>query len=127
MRDRLQNQDELDAYLEQWTSGQERYNLMYRLQQAGVAAGAVQSPGDKFERDPQLKARDFFVDLPQTYLGTWPHTRHFTPRLTRTPAHPGGATQRGAPCVGEDNRYVYGTLLGLDPGEIAQFEQRGVI
>ncbi len=127
MRSRLENQDELDAHLEQWTRAQERYALMYRLQQAGIAAGAVQSPGDKFERDPQLKVRDFFVDLPQSHLGTWPHTRHVTPKLTRTPAHPGGTTQRGAPCVGEDNGYVYGTLLGLGPEEIAQYEERGVI
>ena len=117
----------MDAHIEQWTRGHERYALMYRLQEAGVAAGAVQSPGDKFERDPQLKARDFFVDLPHSHLGTWPHTRHFTPKLTRTPAHPGGITQRGAPCVGEDNHFVYERLLGLSAAEIADYEERGVI
>jgi len=127
MQARLENVEALDAHIEQWTRGNERYALMYRLQEAGVAAGAVQSPGDKFERDPQLKARDFFVDLPHSHLGTWPHTRHFTPKLTRTPAHPGGITQRGAPCVGEDNHFVYEHLLGLSAAEIADYEEKGVI
>jgi hypothetical protein len=45
----------------------------------------------------------------------------------RTPAHPGGITQRGAPCVGEDNHYVYETILGLSAREIADYEERGVI
>ncbi len=127
MHNRLAHQDELDAHIEQWTSTQDRYALMYRLQTAGVAAGAVQSPTDKFELDPQLKARGFFVDLPHSHLGTWPHTRHFTAQLTRTPAHPGGITQRGAPCVGEDNSYVYEKLLGLSAAEIAAYEEGGVI
>jgi crotonobetainyl-CoA:carnitine CoA-transferase CaiB-like acyl-CoA transferase len=127
MRNRLANLDRLDAHVEEWTRTHERYALMYQLQQAGVAAGVVQSPGDKFERDPQLKVRDFFVDLPHSRLGTWPHTRHFTPKLTRTPAHPGGITQRGAPCVGEDNHYVFADLLGLPADEIAAYEERGVI
>ena len=127
MQNRLGHQDELDARIEEWTRGEDRYALMYRLQEAGVAAGAVQSPADKFELDPQLKARDFFVNLPQSHIGTWPHTRHFTPKLTRTPAHPGGITNRGAPCVGEDNRHVYAELLGLSDREIADYEERGVI
>jgi crotonobetainyl-CoA:carnitine CoA-transferase CaiB-like acyl-CoA transferase len=127
MQNRLAHQDELDTHIEDWTRGEERYALMYRLQESGVAAGAVQSPADKFDLDPQLKARDFFVDLPQSHIGTWPHTRHLTPKLTRTPAHPGGTTQRGAPCVGEDNRYVYERLVGLSPREIADYEERGVI
>ena len=127
LRNRLEHLEELDANIEEWTRGEERYGLMYRLQDAGVRAGVVQSPSDKFERDPQLKVRDFFVDLPHSHLGTWPHTRHVTPKFTRTPAHPGGITQRGGPCIGEDNHYVYEELLGLSPDEIAAYEERGVI
>src|SRR5580704_1662807 len=53
MQNRLAHQDELDAHVEDWTRGEERYALMYRLQEAGVGAGAVQSPADKFDLDPQ--------------------------------------------------------------------------
>ena len=127
LQSRLKHQDELDAAIEEWTRGQERYTLMYALQDAGVAAGAVQSPGDKFETDPQLKVRDFFVHLDHSELGVWPFTRHLTPKLSRTPAHPGGTTQRGAPCIGEDNKYVFEQLLGLTPEEIAAYEAKGVL
>jgi len=124
---RIAHQDELDRRVGEWTRGGERYDLMYRLQRAGVAAGVVQSPEDKVESDPQLKVRDFFVHLDHSELGTWPFTRHLTPRFSETPAHPGGVTHRGAPCIGEDNRFVYETLLGLHPDEIRAYEDKGVI
>ncbi len=127
LQSRLQHLEELDASIEGWTRGQDRYALMYALQDAGVAAGAVQSPGDKYEIDPQLKVRDFFVHLDHSELGVWPFTRHLTPRFSRTPAHPGGTTQRGAPCIGEDNQYVFEQLLGLTPDEIAAYEAKGVL
>jgi crotonobetainyl-CoA:carnitine CoA-transferase CaiB-like acyl-CoA transferase len=127
MESRLAQLEELDAKIEDWTRQNERYALMYQLQAAGVSAGVVQSPKDKFEIDPQLKVRDFFVDLPQSYLGTWPVTRHLTAKLARTPAHPGGITHRGAPCLGEDNHYVFEKLLGLSPREVADYEEKGVI
>lgn len=124
---RVAHHDALDVLLEEWTRGQDRYDLMYLLQNAGVAAGAVQSPEDKFHTDPQLKVRDFFVHLDHSELGTWPFTRHLTPKLSGTPAHPGGPTHRGAPCLGEDNQYVYAELLGMTPDEIRTFEDQGVI
>jgi len=127
LEQRVKNADGLDRRIEDWTSTQDRYALMYRLQAAGMPAGVVQSPSDKVERDPQLKVREFFVTLPHSHLGSWPHTRHLTSKLTRTPAHPGGITQRGGPCVGEDNYYVYSALLGLTDDEIALYEERGVI
>jgi hypothetical protein len=34
---------------------------------------------------------------------------------------------RGAPCLGEDNDFVYGTLLGLSEDERADLAARGVI
>ena len=124
---RIKHQDELDRLVEAWTVDKDRYDLMYQLQEAGVPAGAVQSHVDKFEIDPQLKVRDFFVHLDHSELGTWPFTRHLTPKLWKTPAHPGGITQRGAPCLGEDNEYVYTKLLGLSREEMSAFQAKGVI
>ena len=124
---RIANQDALDTLVEYWTIAQDRYTLMYRLQEAGVPAGAVQSPEDKVRTDPHLKVRDFFVQLDHSELGTWPFTRHLTPKLSATPAHPGGPTHRGAPCIGEDNRYVYEQLLGMSAEEIRAYEDGGVI
>ncbi len=124
---RIEHQDQLDPLIEEWTKGQERYDLMYRLQAAGVPAGVVQSPQDKVEVDPQLQVRDFYVHLDHSEMGTWPFTRHAVGKLSETPAHPAGTTQHGAPCVGEDNQYVYGDLLGLSESDIAAYQAQGVI
>ena len=35
--------------------------------------------------------------------------------------------ERGGPCLGEHNDYVYGDLLGLAPAEIASLREEGVI
>jgi hypothetical protein len=35
--------------------------------------------------------------------------------------------ERGAPCLGQDNDYVYGELLGLGPDERAGLQAEGVI
>jgi crotonobetainyl-CoA:carnitine CoA-transferase CaiB-like acyl-CoA transferase len=34
---------------------------------------------------------------------------------------------RGAPCLGADNNFVYGALLGMSDSEIAGLKQRKVI
>ena len=44
--------------------------------------------------------------------------KDFPIHLSDTPAHSGGTLQRGFPCNVEDNDYVYGTLLGVDEGDI---------
>jgi crotonobetainyl-CoA:carnitine CoA-transferase CaiB-like acyl-CoA transferase len=127
MDGRLAHQDALDRLLEAWTGEHDKYDLMYRLQAAGVRAGAVQSNKDRVEVDPQLKVRDFFVHLDHSEIGVRPITRTVTPKLSRTPSHPGGRTHRCAPCVGEDNAYVYQELLGLSERELQDYDERSVI
>ncbi|MGE4244026.1 CaiB/BaiF CoA transferase family protein [Ramlibacter sp.] len=127
LESRIRNQEALDALVGEWSATQERYALMYALQEAGVPAGVVQSPQDKVTVDPHLKVRDFFVHLDHSELGTRPFTRHLTAKLSQTPAHPGGLTHRGAPCLGEDNEYVYERILGMTPAERKAYEDRGVI
>ena len=39
----------------------------------------------------------------------------------------GGRLDRGAPCYGEDNHYVYGELLGMSAQEIEALAEEGVI
>ena len=35
--------------------------------------------------------------------------------------------RRGAPSPGQDNAYVYGKLLGISRGEMAELKEKGVI
>ena len=47
--------------------------------------------------------------------------------MSATPAFVGGRVDRGAPCYGEDNEYVYGELLRMSSKEISQLAEDGVI
>jgi crotonobetainyl-CoA:carnitine CoA-transferase CaiB-like acyl-CoA transferase len=123
---RKQNEDDLDAKLTSCTIGCERYELMNRLQARGIPAGVVQKASDRFDRDPQLKARGYYVDLPHSDIGTWP-VEGFPAKMSRSPAEVGGPTGRAAPKLGEDNDSVYGRLVGLSDAEIAALKEEGVI
>ena len=48
-------------------------------------------------------------------------------KLSESPAYAGGRVDRGAPCYGEDNEYVYGELLGMTTAEIKEAGRRGRI
>jgi benzylsuccinate CoA-transferase BbsF subunit len=119
---RLANENELDAAIEAWTSRRPRYEVMERLQEAGVIAAVVQNAEDRVEYDPQLRARGMFPVLPHPVLGERMY-ENYPVRLSRTPAQ----MKRGAPLWGEHNQAVYGELLGLSDAEIAQLAADGVI
>jgi crotonobetainyl-CoA:carnitine CoA-transferase CaiB-like acyl-CoA transferase len=48
-------------------------------------------------------------------------------KMSETPAHIGGRIDRGSPCYGRNNEYVFGELLGLPTKEIAELTEEGVI
>jgi crotonobetainyl-CoA:carnitine CoA-transferase CaiB-like acyl-CoA transferase len=123
---RKANENELDRLMEEFTRGEERYDLMDRLQKRGVPAGAVQTSADRCDRDPQLKARGYFVPLPQSEIGTWP-IEGFPAKFSSMPVEVGGLPGRAAPLMGEDNDYVYGDILGLKPEEIAKLREDWII
>lgn len=119
---RHRHQDQLDRHLSDWTRARTPHEAMTELQGAGVAAGAVQNAQDLNEADPQLAARGTFFELDHPVIGT--ARFEGTPiTFSRTVQH----TWRSAPLLGEDNHYVFGDLLGLDPDQIAGLEQEGVI
>jgi crotonobetainyl-CoA:carnitine CoA-transferase CaiB-like acyl-CoA transferase len=123
---RLTHQDTLDQVVTDWTQGLDRYEVMGRLQAAGIAAGVCQTAEDRVEFDPQLAALAWLTEVTGTKIGTWP-VAELSVKMTRTPSHIGGTVDRGAPIYGEDNEYVYGDLLGLSTREIAQLKDEGVI
>ena len=123
---RVTLQDELDSLLEQETVRWDPFGLMEQLQQAGVAAGVCQNAQDRLERDPQLQHLGFHVELPNSNVGTW-RVKDFPIHLSDTPAHSGGTLNRGFPCYGEDNDYVYGTLLGIDEVQRAKLAESNII
>jgi crotonobetainyl-CoA:carnitine CoA-transferase CaiB-like acyl-CoA transferase len=123
---RLRHQDALDQAVAAWTATCDAFECMHRLQAAGVPAGVCQTAEDRCDRDPQLAALEWLTEVRGTKIGEWP-VIEFPAKLTRTPAHSAGPIGRGAPCYGEDNRYVLGEMLGYSSGEIDDLQAEGVI
>jgi crotonobetainyl-CoA:carnitine CoA-transferase CaiB-like acyl-CoA transferase len=123
---RKAEEDDLDRLMAQFTKGEDRYDLMHRLQKRGVPAGVVQTSADRYTRDPQLQTRGYFVPLPHSEIGTWP-IEGFPAKFQNMPVDVGSLPGRAAPCMGEDNDHVYRDILGLTPEEIATLREDLII
>ncbi|MFC1593049.1 CaiB/BaiF CoA transferase family protein [Candidatus Omnitrophota bacterium] len=118
---RMENREELDSLVEEWTLKHNAEDVMSLLQKWGVSAGVVQNARD-LVGDPQLKAREFFIGLCHPELGDT--ISDATPvRLSDTPAR----YNQSAPVLGQDNDYVYHKLLGLSKEEIDILKKQGII
>lgn len=123
---RIAHHEALDAVVSEWTRSRDPYQTMYALQRAGVPAGVCQTAEDRCDVDPQLKALEWLTEVTGTKIGRWP-VAEVPIRMSESPAYIGGRIDRGAPCYGEDNEYVYGELLGMSTQAIAQLAEDGVI
>ncbi|MGE5597721.1 MAG: CaiB/BaiF CoA transferase family protein [Hyphomicrobiales bacterium] len=119
---RLRHQDDLDACIAAWTAEQDDYEVMALLQAAGVRAGVCQKASDRFERDPQLAARDWWHQLPHPELGDCDYYG-IVPKLERTP----GALRTASPTIGQHTREVLLDVLSLSEQEIDEHEAAGVL
>ncbi|HJO24651.1 MAG: CoA transferase [Myxococcota bacterium] len=119
---RLENAEELDGHIEEWTRDRTDYDVMTSLQNAGVPAGVVQNAEDLLHHDPQLHARGFFEEIEHVKKG--PVLATGVPLgLKGTPGHSGPA---GA-AMGQDNDHVFRSLLGMTPQEIRECTEDGAI
>ena len=123
---RQSNQDALDALLSEWTRGHDARRLMLDLQKARVPAGVCQTAEDRCDHDPQLAHLEWLTEVTGTRIGRWP-VAEVPVKLSESPAYAGGRIDRGAPCYGEDNEYVYGELLGMTTREIEDMAKEGII
>jgi crotonobetainyl-CoA:carnitine CoA-transferase CaiB-like acyl-CoA transferase len=123
---RLLHQDALDGAVEAWTSAQDGYDCMIKLQRAGVPAGVCQNAEDRCDRDPQLRHLKWLTEVTGSKIGTWP-VYELPMKLSATPAYIGGPTNRGAPCYGEDNMWVLTELLGRSRSDVERLAEEGVI
>ena len=118
---RRRNSEELDKLLEQWTVKRTPEGIVNLLQQADICAGIVKDAED-LANDPQLKARNFFVQAEHPVLGKT--ISDGTPiKLSRTPAK----FSRAAPLLGQDDHYVYRELLGMSEEELSRYIDEGAI
>ena len=118
---RIDNQDDLDAIIAGWTSGQDAFALGELLQAAGVPAGPVLRGPDLLQ-DRHYAERGTFitVDHPQVGPKQYPGLPW---KMSGTP----GEVRWPSPTLGQHNRDVFGGLLGLTGREIDALEEGGVI
>ena len=118
---RKANEDELNGLVEQWTMNYTPHEVMTRLQEAGVAAGVVESC-EELVADPQLNHRGTHVILEHPEIG--PHIYQPPPyRFSKTPHE----LTMPAPCMGQHNEYILKEVLGMSDDEIADLLVAGAL
>ena len=116
---RKQNEDQLDALIEEWTRARSPEEVMGLLQKAGVPAGGV-SNGEDLYNDAQLRYRQHLVTVDHPYMG--PHSIEATGfRLSATPA----CVDRPGPDLGEHNELVFCQWLGVSASDFAELTAQG--
>lgn len=117
---RYQNRDALDALVSDWTCGRTAREITASLQACGVPAGPTYDAADLYE-DPQLNAREFFVEVEHPVVGRKPVMR--LPWLMES----ADSQYWAAPLLGEHNDLVFKDFLGLPDEEIASLRAEEVI
>jgi crotonobetainyl-CoA:carnitine CoA-transferase CaiB-like acyl-CoA transferase len=118
---RLARRRELDARLAAWTRGRGPREVAEILQAERVPAGFMQR-GEEYERDRQLRARDFFATFEQP--GLEPRTIERAPFRSQQIPLPALAP---APAPGEHTREVCGQVLGMSEQEIERLLAAGAL
>jgi benzylsuccinate CoA-transferase BbsF subunit len=119
---RKKNEAEMDRHIEAWTVQRSAEEAMAALQNAGVAAGVVETGEDLLDHDPQFKHRHTFTELDHPDGGRYRTQAgpHFL--LSKTPFD-----VKRAPRLGEHNEHVFKGILGLSDAEFAGLVKAGVI
>jgi len=120
--ERIRHRDELDRWIQTWSSQLDAYEVMEKLQGIGICAAVVQDVEDQFKRDAQYAARGFFVKLNEPEGGEMV-TEGIPVRLSKTP----GKVRGPAPLMGEHTYEVASKLLGLSDEKIKALEEEGVL
>jgi crotonobetainyl-CoA:carnitine CoA-transferase CaiB-like acyl-CoA transferase len=121
-RGRFAAHDDLCERIAAWAAGRARGDVIETLLASGVPAAAVINPHG-LSPNPQLEARQFFQTMKHPHTGD-----------TRYPGFPArfSALERELhrsppPTLGQHNREVLQTELGLDDPEIDRLEAAGII
>lgn len=118
---RLEHELALDEAIGAWVAERDAYEAMELLQGAGVPAGMCQTAGDRFERDPQLKSRDWWHVLPHPELGDCDYDG-IVPKLSLAP----GQMRKSSPTFGEDTADVMRDVVGMTDEEFFSLTELGV-
>jgi formyl-CoA transferase len=118
---RTLNADRVDALVAGWFAEHTAEEAQRMLDAGGVPVSPIYSIADIFG-DPQYQARGDIVAPEDPAIGPVPMPA-VLPRFSRTP----GRVRFVGPALGEHNKQVYGTLLGLSDEDLAELNEAGII
>jgi benzylsuccinate CoA-transferase BbsF subunit len=116
---RVKNATSLDRLVEEWTINHSAEEVMFLLQEAGVAAGVVKNGADLWE-DPQLKHRNSISELEHPEIGTCICQRVGV-TLPEVPYE-----LRRPPLLGEHTEYVCQQVLKMPDDKFVELFSEGV-
>ncbi|WP_232794223.1 MULTISPECIES: CaiB/BaiF CoA transferase family protein [Pseudofrankia] len=119
---RLADQDALDALLAAWTAGFDNHELAARLVAAGVPASPVRTPAERIDGVAATPGWDLWPTVVHPDIGP--------ARVEGLPVHlseTDWSLRRGAPRLGQHNRFVLGDLLEVGETELEELTAEGTI
>ncbi|MBI4308628.1 MAG: CoA transferase [Chloroflexi bacterium] len=112
---------EVEALLAPWFESRTKEEIFNACRQAHIPFAPVRTVDDLLA-DPQLRHRDFFVEVEHPEAGTWIYPS--TPfKLSEAPPR----IRRPAPRLGEHNEEVYCGRLGYSRRDLTDLRRTGVI
>ena len=122
LTDRINQQDELDSALSDWTQSQSKFTIANQLSNQNIPCAPVRTPRERIDEDPTTKE-----------FGLWPNIHHTEIGATRVDGIPVHLSETdwsmsdGAPCLGEHNDEVLSEVLQLSSEKIADLKKEGAI
>ncbi|MFQ6026776.1 MAG: CaiB/BaiF CoA transferase family protein [Dehalococcoidia bacterium] len=107
--------------IEEWSQHQPKFKIVEELIKLGFSMGVVQNVAD-MDQCPHLEARKMFVDSGDGHGGHF-RTVNNPIKLTDCPDTPAEAPPR----IGEHNQEILCSIGGLNPEELSQMQEEGVV
>jgi len=118
---RIENREELNAIVQEWTGRYPLAEAIERIRGAGAVVGPVYDTA-MIAQDPHYAAREDIVSVPDPDLGQVKMSAAI-PRFSRTPGH----IDHAGPALGEHNECVFGEWLGYDREKLSALKREGII
>jgi crotonobetainyl-CoA:carnitine CoA-transferase CaiB-like acyl-CoA transferase len=118
---RREREAEIEQAIRAWTALHPAREVMLRLQERRVPAGAALTATEAL-RDPHLQAREFWQTRERPFVGSC--VMLSAPFRESAAPYP---IRRASPTLGQDNEDVFHRLLGWSEAELAEFARRRII
>lgn len=119
-QERFKNRDHVDEMIAEWTKHHDKLEVMRRLGDAGIPAGAVLDTME-LSNDPELNRRGIFVTVKHPVRGDF--------KMPGWPVKMSASNVPivAAPLLGANTEEVYSRILGLSKEEIADLRAQKAI